>query len=689
MMRRWIWNALAAALFACLMPPLLTLTTFDRLLPFLPMLTFPLLASHLKRLYFLGTSLLGLIISFYWVLTPGQMPWALLGEIFDDVQRVLDGSLPGKPAFAFSIGLISFLVAYLARRTFPNRGFVYGLGFGILGFIAYCDTWTGYSGETFIFWPIALSLLLLYATEVNERPVASYVRPVSALLIIGAVMLAAMKTPALAADWQDSWYDFTARFQGEGEGTSSIQKVGYGNNDQQLGGPFQMDHRAGFRGASEGSRYWRVETKDIYTGKGWILSQSDPEIRDEANFRVFGEDVEKREEQATFEMTRELPFVPYNGNNVQLFQGEDSQDVLVDEENQKISYLDEADRQKSYRITYDYPIYTERILASDEPVNLSDGELERYLQLPETLPERVRVLAQEIVEGEETPYDRAKAIEGYFDRENFVYDTQDVPVPAEDQDYVDQFLFETQAGYCDNFSTAATVLLRAAGLPARWVKGFTGGESDVIGSAVTSYTVRNKNAHSWVEVYIEGPGWVALEPTVSFDGNGLYTIDRTNESETERANPQRDTAETEPPARQERPQENPFEQEQASAVSQDETQLPIWPFVTGGIILLIGFIFRRQLLRMLALLYFRKRIDNPRGFGQMYRFLLHRLEKQGFRYKEGRTLRELSREVDQYYEIYAMRPLTDAYERLVYGGEALSADKKREYFENIIRRVEG
>lgn len=108
MMRRLIWNAIAAAVLTCFMPPLLELTTFEHLWSFLPMLFLPLLLSHLSRRYFLLGSLGGLLLSFYLILTPGAAPWGIFTEISSDIQSVINGELPGRPAFALSIGLISF-----------------------------------------------------------------------------------------------------------------------------------------------------------------------------------------------------------------------------------------------------------------------------------------------------------------------------------------------------------------------------------------------------------------------------------------------------------------------------------------------------------------------------------------------------------------------------------------------------
>ncbi|MBO1913308.1 transglutaminase domain-containing protein, partial [Microvirga sp. 3-52] len=111
-----------------------------------------------------------------------------------------------------------------------------------------------------------------------------------------------------------------------------------------------------------------------------------------------------------------------------------------------------------------------------EAVSLLGDEFSDYLQLPNELPARVGELAEKITNSSENVYDKTKAIERYFSRNGFVYDQKDVAVPAEDQDYVDQFLFETKNGYCDNFSTSMVVMLRTIGIPARWVKGFAPGE---------------------------------------------------------------------------------------------------------------------------------------------------------------------------------------------------------------------
>ena len=79
-------------------------------------------------------------------------------------------------------------------------------------------------------------------------------------------------------------------------------------------------------------------------------------------------------------------------------------------------------------------------------------------------------------------------------------------------DSVDEFLFDTKAGFCEHFSSAFTVLMRAAGVPARVVTGYQGGELNPVDRIIT---VRQSDAHAWTEVFIAGRGWVRIDPTAA------------------------------------------------------------------------------------------------------------------------------------------------------------------------------
>jgi transglutaminase-like putative cysteine protease len=135
--------------------------------------------------------------------------------------------------------------------------------------------------------------------------------------------------------------------------------------------------------------------------------------------------------------------------------------------------------------------------------------VQRYLNLPDELPARVRDLALDLTIHQLNPYDRAVAIESYL--REFPY-SLDVPAPPANRDVADYFLFDLKKGYCDYYATSMAVLARAAGLPARLVVGYTSGSYDY---EADRFVVREANAHAWVEIYFPGIGWVEFEPTAS------------------------------------------------------------------------------------------------------------------------------------------------------------------------------
>jgi len=141
------------------------------------------------------------------------------------------------------------------------------------------------------------------------------------------------------------------------------------------------------------------------------------------------------------------------------------------------------------------------------PVTYPAWVVERYLTLPDTIPERVRALARDLTANAATPYDRALALETYL--RHFPYSLA-VPAPPPNHDAVDYFLFDLKKGYCDYYATAMTVMARAAGLPARLVIGYASGTYD---SYTAQYVIRQTDAHAWSEIYFSGIGWIEFEPT--------------------------------------------------------------------------------------------------------------------------------------------------------------------------------
>ncbi|MDQ3856680.1 MAG: DUF3488 and transglutaminase-like domain-containing protein [Chloroflexota bacterium] len=132
---------------------------------------------------------------------------------------------------------------------------------------------------------------------------------------------------------------------------------------------------------------------------------------------------------------------------------------------------------------------------------------ERYVQIPDTVPDRVRRLALDITRGAKTTSEKADAIESYLRTMNY---REDMPATPPSRDFVDYFLFDLKEGYCTYYASAMAVMLRSLDIPARVVTGFAPGKyNDQIGR----YEISESQAHAWPQVYYPGLGWVNYEPT--------------------------------------------------------------------------------------------------------------------------------------------------------------------------------
>ena len=135
-----------------------------------------------------------------------------------------------------------------------------------------------------------------------------------------------------------------------------------------------------------------------------------------------------------------------------------------------------------------------------------------FTQLPR-VSQRTRDLARSLTQGLDNNYDRAVAIEEFLHNE-FGY-TLDLPRSAR-QATLEYFLFDRREGHCEYFSTAMVVLLRTLGIHAREVNGFLGGQWNDFGQYLA---VTQNEAHSWVEVWFPGFGWVPFDPTPAGAGS--------------------------------------------------------------------------------------------------------------------------------------------------------------------------
>lgn len=138
---------------------------------------------------------------------------------------------------------------------------------------------------------------------------------------------------------------------------------------------------------------------------------------------------------------------------------------------------------------------------------LPEAVRQRALQLPEAGNPQTRQWAVQLREQHPQPQALVQALLGHFREQAFVYSLRPPPVGVH---IIDDFLFASRKGFCLHFAGAMTIVLRAAGIPARLVVGYQGGELNPAGNYLT---VRQFDAHAWVEYWVPEQGWLTVDPT--------------------------------------------------------------------------------------------------------------------------------------------------------------------------------
>jgi transglutaminase-like putative cysteine protease len=144
-----------------------------------------------------------------------------------------------------------------------------------------------------------------------------------------------------------------------------------------------------------------------------------------------------------------------------------------------------------------------------DAAELSRYESQRALRLPGNANPQTRELARDMRKRVATDRAYINAVLGMFRNDNFSYTTTP---PLLGANPVDEFLLTTRAGYCEHYASSFAVLMRAAGVPARIVTGYQGGELNTLGNYLI---VRQADAHAWVEVWLADEGWTRIDPTAA------------------------------------------------------------------------------------------------------------------------------------------------------------------------------
>jgi transglutaminase-like putative cysteine protease len=258
---------------------------------------------------------------------------------------------------------------------------------------------------------------------------------------------------------------------------------------------------------------WRGVALDQFTGRGWIKSADARRFEDKTDERGFfklgtTEDVTRLTAQTFFLEPIDTP-VLFGAPRILAVQGR-LPFVRIDSEG-AIQTRPHDQEKIFYKVFSDTAVPAANVLRSDALDYLVPAA--RYLQLPSELDPRIAALAKRVTSqaGARNGFDEARAIESYLrDNDNYQYS---LDLKAGGPDPLADFLFHVRSGHCEYFSTAMTVMLRTRGIASRVVNGFLPGEYN---EASGAYTVRQSDAHSWVEVYFPRTNsWVTFDPTPS------------------------------------------------------------------------------------------------------------------------------------------------------------------------------
>ena len=279
-----------------------------------------------------------------------------------------------------------------------------------------------------------------------------------------------------------------------GTGTSGISDTMSPGDISSLSLSDAVAFRVSFKGdvPAPRDRYWRGLVLTIFNGRTW--TQNDPFRGPRVHEQVVnsGNPVEY---EVTLEPTRQ-PWVfaldmPWSWNLERTFMGPQQQLARSRPIDQRIAY--EAVSYLDYRTD----------------VDLTDFARSFYLRIPKESNTRTQELAVRMREeaGSDTAF--IENVLRRFNQQEYYYTLEPPPLGSNS---VDRFLFDTRQGFCEHYASAFAVMMRAAGVPARVVLGYQGGELNPMGGHMI---VRQSDAHAWNEVWLEGVGWRRVDPTAA------------------------------------------------------------------------------------------------------------------------------------------------------------------------------
>ncbi len=452
------------------------------------------------------------------------------------------------PNFRILLGLIVFVLSLITSMLVFSVKRMYFLF--IIGTPIFMIRWFQYSDNAlihFIFY--IMFVLMLYTFNRYTQMESSWISSkkiiksnifkswliYSSITCISIVLISAVLPRnfiPVSSRWLDDKIQSNFPFLGEWR-NNSMKSRGYGDemkfdlsftdfqdSYKRLGGPIKLKNILVMTVSSKQPVYLKGRAKDFYTGSYW-----------------------KSSEETFYEEVMGSPNTLYEKNKVDgkhiavtithknivtstLFNSFIPKNIVMDKSFYYMTKSLETFKENLVIKDKRYTVFSvnpyidwEKVKASNfkfdrDSLDYWDEDyVDRNLQIPEGLPDRIHLLSYNISRGNKSDYEKVKALENYL-RSNYKYSLSPPETPF-NKDFVDYFLFELEEGYCTYFASSLVIMARSLGIPARYVEGYK--ISSDSNKTNEEYLVYSKDAHAWPEVYIEGYGWMIFEPTPGYE----------------------------------------------------------------------------------------------------------------------------------------------------------------------------
>ena len=469
----------------------------------------------------IGTVLVVLALPFYYLI--------FRFGILDIVSR--DALLP---AILARLILTLTAIKLLQRKTDRDWMFLFLMAFfevllaaGLsisLGYLGAFVTFVFVMGAAIIAFQIRKSERLTLESSTIEpkrsRSSTDLILPTRRLLAISALMVVLISVAALPI------FFLLPRVSGAGLGGNMqpVSTMSGFSDTVKLGGFGKIQQndaivmRVRVENEAPDSIHWRGVALDTFDGTSWSRSKvaiREPKQKNERD--LIQVDNVRSQEGLTLQTVYLEPLdAPVIFGLYRMIGIQGNFQVLYRDAAGAITFQRTAGERVNYKVLSDAALPPVSELRSDRTPYSSD--VANYLQLPRNLDPRVDELASVITSKTSNRYDSASAVEEYL-QTRFGYSLEQTPGG---DDPLADFLFNVHEGHCEYFATAMAIMLRTQGIAARVVNGFQRGEYN---DAADVYVVRQRNAHSWVEVYFpETDTWVTFDPTPPAAQNNVGTL---------------------------------------------------------------------------------------------------------------------------------------------------------------------